>query len=180
MTWLIYKCILLFYRATNIENKEVNKVKNQLNGEYSSVPEVARHYKVGCLKHFVVPISGKVRGKGVKLVVLSLVFLGVECLCIYVGSDGVEAQLLVRDYNLSCSMLFKISCVKNLNIDCVLGSDGWMTCDITVFAPFSAPAPISAPCRFLWGKNIISAPSVTKVTYKNDLPVTLILNSLFR
>ena len=50
----------------------------------------------------------------------------------------------------------------------------------TVFAPFSAPAPISAPCRFLSGKNIISAPSVTKVTYKNDIPVTLILNSLFR
>ena len=50
----------------------------------------------------------------------------------------------------------------------------------TVFAPFSAPAPISAPCRFLSGKNIISAPSVTKVTYKNDIPVTLILNSPFR
>ena len=118
MTWLIYKFIFLFYRATNIENKEVNKVKNQLNGEYSSVPEVARHYKVGCLKHFVVAISGKVMGKCVKLVGLSEVFLGVECLCIYLGSDRVEAQLLVRDYYLSCSMFFKISCVINLNIDC--------------------------------------------------------------
>lgn len=32
--------------AVNIENDGVNKIKNQLTGEYGGVPDVARHYKV--------------------------------------------------------------------------------------------------------------------------------------
>ena len=52
------KCKFLFlFRATNIENKEMNKVKNQLTGEYGTVPDVARHYKVGiynsCKEHVI-------------------------------------------------------------------------------------------------------------------------------
>ena len=31
--------------ATNSENGEMNKIKNQLNGEWGTVPDVARHYK---------------------------------------------------------------------------------------------------------------------------------------
>lgn len=31
--------------AVNAENGEINKIKNQLNGEWNGVPEVARHYK---------------------------------------------------------------------------------------------------------------------------------------
>lgn len=34
-----------FYRATNAENGEMNKIKNQLTGEWGAVPDVARHYK---------------------------------------------------------------------------------------------------------------------------------------
>lgn len=33
------------YRAVNSENNEVNKIKNQLTGEWAGVPDVARHYK---------------------------------------------------------------------------------------------------------------------------------------
>lgn len=33
------------YRAVNSENSEVNKIKNQLTGEWGGVPDVARHYK---------------------------------------------------------------------------------------------------------------------------------------
>lgn len=36
-----YKC----FSAINAENGEMNKVKNQLNGEYGGVPDVARYYK---------------------------------------------------------------------------------------------------------------------------------------
>ncbi len=36
----------LLIGAVNIENDAVNKVKNQLTGEYGGVPDVARHYKV--------------------------------------------------------------------------------------------------------------------------------------
>lgn len=36
----------LLIGAVNIENDAVNKVKNQLTGEYDGVPDVARHYKV--------------------------------------------------------------------------------------------------------------------------------------
>lgn len=35
----------MFIGAVNAENGEVNKVKNQLTGEFGSVPETARHYK---------------------------------------------------------------------------------------------------------------------------------------
>ncbi|XP_030263353.1 aconitate hydratase, mitochondrial-like [Sparus aurata] len=35
----------LLIGAVNIENNAVNKVKNQLTGEYGGVPDVARHYK---------------------------------------------------------------------------------------------------------------------------------------
>uniref|UniRef100_A0A667WP17 Aconitate hydratase, mitochondrial n=1 Tax=Myripristis murdjan TaxID=586833 RepID=A0A667WP17_9TELE len=36
----------LLIGAVNIENDAVNKIKNQLTGEYGGVPDVARHYKV--------------------------------------------------------------------------------------------------------------------------------------
>lgn len=32
--------------ATNDDNGEMNKVKNQVTGEWSPVPDTARHYKV--------------------------------------------------------------------------------------------------------------------------------------
>lgn len=32
-------------RAVNSENNEVNKIKNQLTGDWGGVPDVARHYK---------------------------------------------------------------------------------------------------------------------------------------
>lgn len=49
--WLKYRGHLdnisnnLLIGATNVENKAVNKVKNLLTDDYSSVPEVARYYK---------------------------------------------------------------------------------------------------------------------------------------
>lgn len=49
--WLKYRGHLdnisnnMFIGAVNAENNEVNKLKNQLTGEYGSVPDVARYYK---------------------------------------------------------------------------------------------------------------------------------------
>ncbi|XP_059475911.1 aconitate hydratase, mitochondrial-like [Neocloeon triangulifer] len=49
--WLKYRGHLdnisnnMFIGAVNSENNEVNKIKNQLTGEWGGVPEVARHYK---------------------------------------------------------------------------------------------------------------------------------------
>lgn len=40
----------LFFRATNAENGEMNKIKNQLSGEWGTVPDVARHYKAKGVK----------------------------------------------------------------------------------------------------------------------------------
>lgn len=37
--------ILSSFRAVNSENNEINKIKNQLTGEWGGVPDVARHYK---------------------------------------------------------------------------------------------------------------------------------------
>lgn len=36
----------LLIGAVNIENDAINKIRNQLNGEYGAVPDVARDYKV--------------------------------------------------------------------------------------------------------------------------------------
>lgn len=50
--WLKYRGHLdnisnnMLIGAVNAENNEVNKVKNQLTGEYGAVPDVARAYKV--------------------------------------------------------------------------------------------------------------------------------------
>lgn len=49
--WLKYRGHLdnisnnMFIGAVNSENNEVNKIKNQLTGEWAGVPDVARHYK---------------------------------------------------------------------------------------------------------------------------------------
>lgn len=43
----------LLIGAINSENDTINKVKNQLTGEYERVPDVARQYKV-CLRGLVV------------------------------------------------------------------------------------------------------------------------------
>ena len=38
--------VCCMYSAINEENKEMNKVKNHLTGEYGPVPDTARYYKV--------------------------------------------------------------------------------------------------------------------------------------
>jgi len=64
--WLKYRGHLdnisnnLLIGAVNIENEEANKVKNSLTGQYGAVPDVARHYKVGCsFNYFVISIIRK-------------------------------------------------------------------------------------------------------------------------
>ena len=37
---------LCYYSAVNAENREMNKVRNQITGEYGPVPDTARYYKV--------------------------------------------------------------------------------------------------------------------------------------
>ncbi|TRZ02269.1 hypothetical protein DNTS_034041 [Danionella cerebrum] len=44
----------LLIGAVNIENDAVNKIRNQLNGEFGGVPDVARHYKKNGLSWVVV------------------------------------------------------------------------------------------------------------------------------
>lgn len=54
--WLKYRGHLdnisnnMFIGAVNAENGEVNKIKNQLTGEFGSVPDVARYYKAHNIK----------------------------------------------------------------------------------------------------------------------------------
>lgn len=58
--WLKYRGHLdnisnnMFITAINEENKEMNKVKNQLTGEYGPVPDTARYYKSKGVKWVVV------------------------------------------------------------------------------------------------------------------------------
>ncbi|KRT82976.1 hypothetical protein AMK59_3111 [Oryctes borbonicus] len=54
--WLKYRGHLdnisnnMFIGAVNAENSEMNKIKNQLTGEWGAVPDVARHYKANGVK----------------------------------------------------------------------------------------------------------------------------------
>ncbi|KAK4873855.1 hypothetical protein RN001_013215 [Aquatica leii] len=54
--WLKYRGHLdnisnnMFIGATNYENGEMNKIKNQLTGDWGAVPDVARHYKANSVK----------------------------------------------------------------------------------------------------------------------------------
>ncbi|XP_026473145.1 probable aconitate hydratase, mitochondrial [Ctenocephalides felis] len=54
--WLKYRGHLdnisnnMFITAINAENGEMNKVKNQVTGQYGAVPEVARHYKANGIR----------------------------------------------------------------------------------------------------------------------------------
>eukprot|EP01135_Chromosphaera_perkinsii_P004695 Nk52_evm6s294 gene=Nk52_evmTU6s294 len=58
--WLKYRGHLdnisnnLLIGATNIENKEMNNVKNQVTGEYGGVPDVARQYKASGIPWVVI------------------------------------------------------------------------------------------------------------------------------
>lgn len=58
--WLKYRGHLdnisnnLLIGATNIENGEMNNIKNQLTGQFGTVPDVARHYKAQGVKWVVV------------------------------------------------------------------------------------------------------------------------------
>uniref|UniRef100_A0A336K422 Aconitate hydratase, mitochondrial n=1 Tax=Culicoides sonorensis TaxID=179676 RepID=A0A336K422_CULSO len=40
----------MFIGATNAENNEMNKIKNQMTGEWGTVPDTARHYKANGVK----------------------------------------------------------------------------------------------------------------------------------
>lgn len=54
--WLKYRGHLdnisnnMFIGATNFENNEMNKIKNQRTGEWSGVPDVARDYKANNIR----------------------------------------------------------------------------------------------------------------------------------
>lgn len=52
MNLIFQHVIILQCRATNIENDEANNVKNQLSGQFGTVPEVARFYKVSSCSPF--------------------------------------------------------------------------------------------------------------------------------
>ena len=62
--WLKYRGHLnnlwnnLLITATNCENREMNKVKNQLTGEYGSVPATARYYSHRTSHGWSLDISG--------------------------------------------------------------------------------------------------------------------------
>lgn len=42
--------LLRILRAINSENGEANKIKNQLTGDWGTVPDTARHYKANGVK----------------------------------------------------------------------------------------------------------------------------------
>lgn len=68
--------------AVNIENDGVNKIKNQLTGEYGGVPDVARHYKANGLSWVVVGDDNYGEGSSREHAALEPRHLGGRCIIV--------------------------------------------------------------------------------------------------
>jgi len=80
--WLKYRGHLenisnnMYIGATNIENNEVNKVKNQITGDFGSVPDTAKFYKQKNIKWVVVGDTNLGEGSSREHAALEPRFLG--------------------------------------------------------------------------------------------------------
>uniref|UniRef100_A0AAZ3QQL0 Aconitate hydratase, mitochondrial n=1 Tax=Oncorhynchus tshawytscha TaxID=74940 RepID=A0AAZ3QQL0_ONCTS len=68
--------------AVNIENDGINKIKNQLTGEYGGVPDVARHYKANGLSWVVVGDDNYGEGSSREHAALEPRHLGGRCIIV--------------------------------------------------------------------------------------------------
>uniref|UniRef100_A0A8C8FPZ5 Aconitate hydratase, mitochondrial n=1 Tax=Oncorhynchus tshawytscha TaxID=74940 RepID=A0A8C8FPZ5_ONCTS len=68
--------------AVNIENDGVNKIKNQLTGDYGGVPDVARHYKANGLSWVVVGDDNYGEGSSREHAALEPRHLGGRCIIV--------------------------------------------------------------------------------------------------
>ncbi len=114
--------------ATNFFNGEINKVKNQLTGEYDEVPKVQRAYKAAAVPTIVVGDSNYGEGSSREHAAMQPRFLGVRAIL-------VKSFARIHETNLKKQGMLALTFANESDYDKIQENDLIHFTDLTSFAP---------------------------------------------
>jgi aconitate hydratase len=114
--------------ATNFFNGEINKVKNQLTGEYDEVPKVQRAYKAAGVPTIVVGDSNYGEGSSREHAAMQPRFLGVRAIL-------VKSFARIHETNLKKQGMLALTFANESDYDKIQENDLINFTDLTSFAP---------------------------------------------
>jgi len=114
--------------AVNSENEEVNKVKNQENGNYDTVPEVAKQYKEAGIKWVVVGDENYGEGSSREHAALEPRFLGGSAII-------VKSFARIHETNLKKQGMLPLTFSDKADYDKIQPDDKITLNDLVNFAP---------------------------------------------
>ncbi len=132
--WLRYRGHLdnisnnMLIGALNFYNKETNKVKNQLTGEYGEVPAVARAYKAASVPSIVVGDHNYGEGSSREHAAMEPRFLGVVAVI-------VKSFARIHETNLKKQGMLGLTFATESDYDKIKEGDTFNFSDLSSFAP---------------------------------------------
>ncbi|VAW21134.1 Aconitate hydratase, partial [hydrothermal vent metagenome] len=132
--WLRYRGHLdnisnnMLIGAINAFNKETNKVKNQLTGEYGPVPDVARAYKAAGIKSIVVGDHNYGEGSSREHAAMEPRHLGVAAVI-------VKSFARIHETNLKKQGMLGLTFANESDYDLIMEDDTFNFVDLNEFAP---------------------------------------------
>ncbi|WP_456463052.1 aconitate hydratase [Lutibacter sp.] len=132
--WLRYRGHLdnisnnMLIGAINAFNKETNKVKNQLTGEYGPVPDVARAYKAAGIKSIVVGDHNYGEGSSREHAAMEPRHLGVAAVI-------VKSFARIHETNLKKQGMLGLTFANESDYDLIMEDDTFNFIDLNEFAP---------------------------------------------
>ncbi|MCF6167489.1 aconitate hydratase [Lutibacter sp.] len=132
--WLRYRGHLdnisnnMLIGAINAFNKETNKVKNQLTGEYGHVPDVARAYKAAGIKSIVVGDHNYGEGSSREHAAMEPRHLGVAAVI-------VKSFARIHETNLKKQGMLGLTFANESDYDLIKEDDTFNFLDLNEFAP---------------------------------------------
>ncbi|KAF5306859.1 hypothetical protein FQA39_LY00089 [Lamprigera yunnana] len=132
--WLKYRGHLdnisnnMFIGATNYENNEMNKIKNQLTGEWGAVPDVARHYKANSVKWVAIGDENYGEGSSREHAALEPRHLGGRAII-------VKSFARIHETNLKKQGLLPLTFANSSDYDKIQATDKISLLDLNKLAP---------------------------------------------
>ena len=114
--------------AVNAFNQEANKVKNQLTGDYGTVPAVARAYKAAGVPSIVVGDQNYGEGSSREHAAMEPRFLGVKAVL-------VKSFARIHETNLKKQGMLALTFANEAEYDKIKEDDTFNFVDLTSFAP---------------------------------------------
>ncbi len=114
--------------AVNAFNQEANKVKNQLTGDYGTVPAVARAYKAAGVPSIVVGDQNYGEGSSREHAAMEPRFLGVKAVL-------VKSFARIHETNLKKQGMLALTFANEADYDKIKEDDTFNFVDLTSFAP---------------------------------------------